>query len=132
MLKNDLYFLEKSDVNIEEGTASLIVKLNAEHDIFLGHFPGSPVLPGVCIVQIIKEMLSEIIKNDLMLVKSNSIKFLNLISPLHNLIINFDFKFKNIENNNVQLSCMVFYEDIKFCNFKGEFKIVNAKAGTQI
>ncbi len=32
------------------------IKLYKEHEIFKGHFPGNPVMPGVCMIQIIKEL----------------------------------------------------------------------------
>lgn len=124
MFKEDLFYLKDIIISPEKDNASVIVKLNAEHNIFSGHFPDNPILPGVCIVQMIKEILSEIIKKDVMLVKSNSIKFLNLINPLQNQIINFDFKIRNIDENNIHVSCQIYFESTNFCNLKGEFVVI--------
>ena len=33
------------------------IHLYAEHPIYKGHFPQIPIAPGVCLVQIIKEIL---------------------------------------------------------------------------
>lgn len=33
------------------------VRLDAAHPIYAGHFPGNPVLPGVCTLQIVRECL---------------------------------------------------------------------------
>jgi len=121
MLKQDLFYFKDIIISPEKDNASVIVKLNAEHNIFSGHFPGKPILPGVCIVQMIKEILSEIIKKDVMLVKSNSIKFLNLINPLQHPTIKFDLKIKSADYSSIQVNCIVFFESVNFCNFKGVF-----------
>lgn len=33
------------------------VRLDAAHPVYAGHFPGNPVLPGVCTLQIVRECL---------------------------------------------------------------------------
>ncbi|MDR0605106.1 MAG: hypothetical protein LBG80_12460 [Bacteroidales bacterium] len=37
----------------------ITVKLNCNHKIFSGHFPDNPILPGVCALQIAKELLQK-------------------------------------------------------------------------
>ena len=54
LLKDNLYQILKSEKN-ESGFAYSI-QISDKHSIFKGHFPGSPVLPGVCILQIFKEL----------------------------------------------------------------------------
>ena len=49
------YTSEKSSV------FNSIIELNPEHGIYKGHFPYVPVAPGVCLVQIIKEILLDLI-----------------------------------------------------------------------
>lgn len=36
------------------------VMLNPQHAIYSGHFPQQPVVPGVCMLQIIKECIEKI------------------------------------------------------------------------
>ena len=39
-----------------EGKYICRITLNPAHPIFAGHFPGNPITPGVCMLQIIKEL----------------------------------------------------------------------------
>lgn len=57
------------------------IHINPEHDIFRGHFPGQPVVPGVCMVQIVKELLEQQTGQKLLLRKGHQLKFLQLLVP---------------------------------------------------
>lgn len=50
--------------------------------IFEGHFPQTPVLPGVVMVAAVKKALSRITKNPVSLKSSSTLKFLAVITPL--------------------------------------------------
>ena len=54
-LKNKLYTI--TDMEHEGGTARFSLNLNAAHEIYEAHFPGEPVTPGVCLVQMAGELL---------------------------------------------------------------------------
>ena len=49
MLIEGLYTIE--DFVEEDGAVKATIKIYKEHDIFKGHFPGNPVMPGVLIVE---------------------------------------------------------------------------------
>ena len=55
-LLNSLYRIVSESVT-ESGREYNIV-LDAEHFIYKAHFPGEPITPGVCIMQIAVELLS--------------------------------------------------------------------------
>ncbi len=57
------------------------ITLNKAHPIFKGHFPGNPVTPGVCMLQIIKELAEDILSKKLFMVRSSNVKFMALINP---------------------------------------------------
>ena len=42
-----------------EGTLKCKVRLHPEHFIYQAHFPGNPVTPGVCLVQMAAEILGK-------------------------------------------------------------------------
>ena len=48
-------------VGTESTEAGLVwqVRLNPDHYIFRAHFPGNPMTPGVCLVQMATELLEE-------------------------------------------------------------------------
>ena len=124
MLLNNFFKLNNIEISSDRSSAIANATLNPQHSIFEGHFPENPVVPGVCMIQMIKEILSEIFKKELMLVKSSSIKMNNLIDPLQNRIINFELKTRSVDENNIHVSSKIYFESIKFCIFKGDFRFI--------
>jgi 3-hydroxyacyl-[acyl-carrier-protein] dehydratase len=80
MLLKDFYEVQLIDKISEQKYIATIV-LNEKHEIFDGHFPGNPVTPGVCMMQIIKELTQDITGFSLQLKSSNNVKFMALINP---------------------------------------------------
>lgn len=79
ILKNDFYSIQS--LQQEDGAIKSSVELNQFNAIFQGHFPGQPVVPGVCMVQIIKEILETAIGKSLQLKAADHIKFLSMVNP---------------------------------------------------
>lgn len=96
------------------------VAFNANHDIFKGHFPDMPVVPGVCQVQMLKEVLSQIFSKDLYVNTASSIKFLNIIDPLKHPQLTMSIKAKLQDNGGWFVSADYFLADETFFRFKGE------------
>ena len=80
MLLKDFYKVETLD-KVSDTKYEAFVVLNNEHDIFKGHFPGNPVTPGVCMMQIIKELVQTITKKTLFMKASSNVKFMAIINP---------------------------------------------------
>ncbi|KXH78475.1 3-hydroxyacyl-ACP dehydratase [Chryseobacterium kwangjuense] len=76
----DFYTLESYD-KAENGSYTAYIHLNKDHDIFKGHFPGNPVTPGVCMMQIVKELTEEITASKLFLKTASNVKFMAIINP---------------------------------------------------
>lgn len=57
------------------------IVFNADHSIFSGHFPGHPVVPGVCMMEIVKELMQGVLGTRLKLSNAGNVKFLQLITP---------------------------------------------------
>lgn len=58
------------------------IHLNAEHPIYADHFPGNPITPGVCMIQMIKELASETLGGDLFLRKILRVRYHRVIDPV--------------------------------------------------
>lgn len=58
-----------------------VILVNEKHDVFNGHFPGNPIMPGVCMMQIIKELTEQITGSKLMMQSVTNVKFMALINP---------------------------------------------------
>ena len=68
-----------------EGKYICRITLNPAHPIFAGHFPGNPITPGVCMLQIIKELTEKITQKKLFLSKTSQVKFMTLINVVKNI-----------------------------------------------
>lgn len=80
MLENDFYVVVEK--RLIEGGFEVEVTFNEKHKIYQAHFPEQPITPGVCILQIGKELLSEFYKTPLTMITAKNIKFLAVIDPL--------------------------------------------------
>lgn len=89
MLLNEFYTFQ--DAQQGENTFSCKVVFNQSHDIFKGHFPDQPVVPGVCMMEMVKELLEELFGFSLWLRKAGNVKFLQLITPDVEPVININW-----------------------------------------
>ncbi|MGL4583697.1 MAG: 3-hydroxyacyl-ACP dehydratase [Flavobacterium sp.] len=67
--------------NADTNLYTALVRLNTSHDVFKGHFPNNPVMPGICMMQIIKELSEGIVKRELFMGQVLNVKFMTLINP---------------------------------------------------
>lgn len=93
----DFYTLESYEKS-ETGSFSANIKLNQDHDIFKGHFPGNPVTPGVCMMQIVKELTEEFTGKKLFLKLASNVKFMAIINPFETPDLTMQLDIKEVEN----------------------------------
>jgi 3-hydroxyacyl-[acyl-carrier-protein] dehydratase len=79
-LLNNLYTIVAKD--IPDDKISYNIKLDANHFIYQAHFPNEPITPGVCIIQIAKELLEDSLAKRLKIYFVKNVKFLSIISPI--------------------------------------------------
>ena len=78
MLRGTLYELVRAD------SLGATVRLLPESAVYRGHFPGYPITPGVCIVQIALELIGQLAGYDgkeVRLVAAKNIKFTSPVFP---------------------------------------------------
>lgn len=121
MLLNKLYVLSSLELSEEQDKITAYILLNREHPVFEGHFPGNPILPGVCTVQIIREILEMSLGKDLLLTRAGNIKYLGFINPVTTSEIHFDLVLKNPETGPLSCSALVSAGGTTLCSFKGEY-----------
>lgn len=78
-LLNGFFFVEAATTD-DEGTCYRL-RLDPQHVIFRAHFPGNPITPGVCIVQLVTELLEWMTGRRLELRRVVNVKFLHVLSP---------------------------------------------------
>jgi 3-hydroxyacyl-[acyl-carrier-protein] dehydratase len=69
------------------GTYVFGVRLDPEHPVFRGHFPGKPILPGVCSLAIIRECAARAAGVALKFSSIRESKFLSAVLPTAQLTV---------------------------------------------
>ena len=124
MLMNKLYHIISFETDIAEGILKAVISLDRNHPVFEGHFPGNPILPGVCTVQICKEILEKATDKELMLIKSGNIKYLGFVNPAVHTEMQFNLAYKTGETGGYICSCSVSSGGNTVCSYKGEYLIL--------
>ena len=92
------------------------------HQIFKAHFPGEPVLPGVCMTQMVKELLEIYTQKQTRLIKASDIKFLSVITPEKDKLIQIELKTSIVEDG-IRADAKLLDMDITLFKFKGIFQL---------
>jgi len=121
MLTGDL-FITNNPEQKSENEYRLLFNCNVSHPIFKGHFPGSPILPGVCMIQLVRESLSGFIRNECSLFRARSIKFVNVIVPGKEPDLVLELKINSVENDLMDVSAQIKSETTSFFQFRGQYK----------
>jgi 3-hydroxyacyl-[acyl-carrier-protein] dehydratase len=80
ILKNNLYTALRTETR--DGRLCYDLRLLPDSLIYQAHFPGEPITPGVCIIQMACELLQDHLGRPLQLTTVKNVKFLSVISPL--------------------------------------------------
>lgn len=110
-LKNNLYkIISKEEVN---SIFNYTVELNPSCVIYQAHFPGEPITPGVCIVQIGKEVIEDLlleqssVSRRLEIIKAKNIKFLSVISPNETPILTYQVRKLGYSDDNMTIETQI-------------------------
>lgn len=79
MLQNSLFYIITETHNDLKATFG--VGVNWQHPLFGAHFPGQPIMPGACMVQIAVELFSYLQKRSYLLTETGNVKFLQMVNP---------------------------------------------------
>jgi 3-hydroxyacyl-[acyl-carrier-protein] dehydratase len=121
ILLNDFFTIRDTESSATEIWAELLI--NASHKIFEGHFPNQPVVPGVCMMQMIKEILEMVIGKETNLVQAADMKFLAVINPIENNLIHASIKITTGENGAINIVASLFKDELVHFKFKGLFQV---------
>jgi 3-hydroxyacyl-[acyl-carrier-protein] dehydratase len=97
MLENKLYIIEHKEEDGENITFT--IRQNKSNEIFKAHFPGNPITPGACLVEIARELCEKHIGKSLKIRFLKSVKFLNIITPIANEFLKFDISLSPADDN---------------------------------
>lgn len=96
------------------------IELNPLHQIFEAHFPGRPILPGVYMMQMVKEVVEAWTDKKIRLVLGQDLKFLSVINPEENTMIQMELKIST-EGEKIRVVGQLLSNAVAFFKFKGVF-----------
>ena len=105
MLKNTFFKIQSSD-GLENG-CNYRIAINASHSIFQAHFAGNPIMPGACIVQLIKELTSDYFGRAFFVCAIKNMKFLHAVNPLESPEITVQLSFAKIEDERIAVAAVL-------------------------
>ncbi len=105
-----------------EGKYHVAVLLNKEHDIFKGHFPGNPVTPGACMLQVVKELTQDILGMKLMMTSAANVKFMALINPEKNPELLLELEIDAGEEGRIRVKNTTLFEDVTALRMSNTYK----------
>lgn len=121
MLIEGLYTIV--DFQQRDQTVHAAVKLNKSHEVFQGHFPGNPIMPGVCMIQMIKELTEKATGKELFLAVASNVKFMAIINPEKNDIIQLVLNILEVEDQ-IKIKNTVSFEHTLALKLNATFKIL--------
>lgn len=124
ILLNDFFTLEDKQVTKGEISATLVI--NAGHKIFDGHFPNQPVVPGVCMMQMVKEIVESAMDKETNLVQATDMKFLAVIDPTQNNRIQATIKHSTVENGMINVQATLFKDELVHFKCKAQLQQLNS------
>jgi len=115
-LLNDFFFILQQEPSPDSVKAKITI--NENHKIFVGHFPGKPIVPGVCMVQIILEIMEAVVGKPVRLSEMDTIKFLTVMSPREREEIDVMINYKAAEGR-LLVNASLFSGPVIFFKLKG-------------
>jgi 3-hydroxyacyl-[acyl-carrier-protein] dehydratase len=116
MLRDSFYHINSA--TIIANTVVSEIHFNTDHAIFQGHFPGQPVVPGVCMMQIVKDFAEDIVRAKLTLTDGDNIKFLSVIDPHVNNVVHVAVK-TELQGDQVSVTGSLSTEQLIFFKLEG-------------
>lgn len=105
----------------EDDSVSAVLGIDVGHDILKGHFPGHPVVPGACMLQIVKEVLEKALGHPLRLKKAGTLKFLNMIDPGVTTEIHLHLSYHTDEEGAIMVNAKLSSNQVLHFKFQGSF-----------
>jgi 3-hydroxyacyl-[acyl-carrier-protein] dehydratase len=120
MLLNKLFFIDTLEKT--EGLIRADIHIDETHPIFEGHFPGQPVLPGVCMLEMLKEILEQANATNYLLESAATVKFLTMFTPPQCKTAVFEIKTAILPEDKLSVNATLKFEQLVFLKFSGIYK----------
>ena len=107
----------------DETGSNFLISLNPDHQVYQGHFPGDPICPGVCSIQMIRECAEIVIGQRLTISTVSQCRFMELLTPSKNKDLLLKLTLSKAEEGMVKAVASILSDDAQtsFLEYKGEY-----------
>jgi 3-hydroxyacyl-[acyl-carrier-protein] dehydratase len=116
---NDLFSIDK--LTHEDRIIRATLGINSNSEIFKGHFAGQPVVPGACMLQVVKEVLEMALTRPVRLKKADQLKFMTMIDPTKILLVQLDMAYEPVDENTISATAKLLNGEVVYFKFRGIF-----------
>jgi 3-hydroxyacyl-[acyl-carrier-protein] dehydratase len=127
MLLNDLFIVD--DWQPGNGTLTAMLRVRFPHRIFDGHFPGRPVLPGACLLQLVEELAASVAGSEVRLIRAGQVKFIKMVDPARDGSVAMTLTGKEQATGEWQITADGINAGAACFRFKGVFRAGSGYAG---
>jgi 3-hydroxyacyl-[acyl-carrier-protein] dehydratase len=110
MVLKDFYNIVSQE-KTADSKYTITILINEKHEVFKGHFPGNPIMPGVCMIQIIKELTESITQSSLMIQTLSNVKFMALINPEVNPKLRLELEINTTDDDLIKVKNTTYFND---------------------
>lgn len=121
MILKDFYNV-LSEEKVSDSKYNVTILVNEKHEVFKGHFPGNPIMPGVCMIQIIKELIEKFTNESLLIQTLTNVKFMALINPEATPELRLELDITATEDNLVKVKNTTYFNDTTALKLSTVFK----------
>ncbi|MBR5695062.1 MAG: 3-hydroxylacyl-ACP dehydratase [Paludibacteraceae bacterium] len=107
----------------DETGSNFLISLNPDHQVYQGHFPGDPICPGVCSIQMIRECAEIVLGQRLTIGTVSQCRFMELLTPSKNKDLLLKLTLSKAEEGMVKAVASILSDDAQtsFLEYKGEY-----------
>lgn len=106
---------------VSSGSVKAVLAIKNDHSILKGHFPGQPVVPGVCMMEVIQKLLELKAQRKLMMHHADNIKFLSVIDTNQISVVEATVSVQNQDNSYI-VNATLFSGSVTFFKLKASFR----------
>ncbi len=115
----EAYYQRTGETATENGFI-INIKLNEDHEVYEGHFPGKPVAPGAALTQMVLDEVIRLTKGEKKVTEFRQIKFLSVIDPTQVNELDLEYNFR--ERNGVEMfTCVGLSGETNYFKLNGIF-----------
>jgi len=97
LLETGFFTIVKQEAEADK--LNVVLQINPKHEIFDGHFPHLPIVPGVCMLQMVREIVERHLNRKLLVGEVKNMKFLSPYNPLEQGNSNLTISLSNVEHS---------------------------------